>query len=449
MSEPSSARHSPKDKSPVAAAPAAAEPVIDPELADLPPPPHHSNGAASSSANAAAINRDTPYPPRQPGDPMGITESIASAPNPHHAEFSPLPFTQDSSIDVTALDDAADNAPGSPNARLLRAIAPPNAAQPNPNWPPPPPNASVNLFIGRALLSNGNDNWPLKPNDIVNWIRKHYPDEWDGDEGRCSAHRVRTYLARKGADMYYEKLNQGCIAGWRIRQNHLWRFEGGGFQGRGMKQEEAIAAQQKENELMATAAHKAAAAAALAQGHPSVKVSMSTSGLDGPPNKRLRKTNGQARRKSEKKKLDEDEYGYQAAYAQQYAHLPAEGSAEAGFDASLDASTSAAAAAAAAAAAVASVEEQAASIAAAEVAPVAEAFAEEAAPAGESNLDDASLVQQAMAAATAAAGQIDELDMGLDIPVEMQMHTDTHDHDGNDGYHQYGQVFGGSYQQGQ
>ena len=143
-----------------------------------------------------------------------------------------------------------------------------------------------------------------KPNDIVSWIRKHYPAEWDGDEGRCSAHRVRTYLARKGADMYYEKLNQGSIAGWRIRQNHLWRFENGGFQGRGMKQEEAIAQAHKETEAIVTAAHKADAAKALAAGHPGVKVSMSqpgvTDGSPAPKRQRIKVAAATSRRKGKR-----------------------------------------------------------------------------------------------------------------------------------------------------
>jgi hypothetical protein len=108
--------------------------------------------------------------------------------------------------------------------------------------------------------------------------------------------------------MYYEKLSQGNISGWRIRQNHIWRFENGGFLGRGMKQEEAIAAQAKENEAIATASHKAAAAAALAAGHPTVKVSMSAPGInDGPPAAKRAKTynpakpaQGQSRRPRKK-----------------------------------------------------------------------------------------------------------------------------------------------------
>lgn len=220
--------------------------------------------------------------------------------------------------------------------------------------------------------------------------------------------------------MYYEKLNQGCIAGWRIRQNHLWRFENGGFQGRGMKQEEAMAAQQKENEAAATAAHKAAAAAALAQGHPGIKTSMSTASPDGQPAaKRARKSNGQARRKNEKKKDDYD-YGYayegtemaEGASAYDNGTAPATGSAASGTPA-------------------------------------------EDANAAESSEDrqlDASMVQQAMAAANAAAaaGQMDELEMGMQLPIEMQMHSSTHDDAYEGQYGEQGYSYGGQvYEQGQ
>ena len=264
-------------------------------------------------------------------------------------------------------------------------------------------------------LSSTSSQFPTqKPNEIVNWIRKHYPAEWDGDEGRCSAHRVRTYLARKGADMYYEKLNQGSIAGWRIRQNHLWRFENGGFQGRGMKQEEAIAQAQKESEAAVTAAHKLAAAEALAQGHPGIKVSMSAPGVsDGaPPQKRPRiKGQAQTRRKSTKKNAIDasplgngmhggDEHGdqsfYQATAGQDFGVGDASGSGPSAHhepthaeEINLDPMLIAAAA-------------------------------------GHSSNEDGvdiNMVHQAMQAAAAAnAGQIDELDMGIELPIEMQMH---------------------------
>ena len=222
--------------------------------------------------------------------------------------------------------------------------------------------------------------------------------------------------------MYYEKLNQGCIAGWRIRQNHLWRFENGGFQGRGMKQEEAIAQAQKENEAIATAAHKAAAAEALAAGHPGVKTSMSQAGVnDGSqPIKRQRtKGNGQARRKSMKSKMEgegemgQDGEGDRSFYQQspnpdgsfqqrsstQYGQAgPSNGKPAPGSGIPIDPTLMSA-------------------------------------TQGQGDSDnpvDLHMVQQAMQAAAAAnAGQMDELEMGMQLPIEMQMHGGEHD-DGSD-----------------
>ena len=86
--------------------------MIDPELADLPAPPHH----------------------LEPGT-LSITESILQAPNPRPADFSMMPITGD--VDVADLSEVnLDGPPGSPTAKLLKAIAPPNAAQPDNKWPP-------------------------------------------------------------------------------------------------------------------------------------------------------------------------------------------------------------------------------------------------------------------------------------------------------------------------
>ncbi|WVQ93804.1 hypothetical protein IAU59_000882 [Kwoniella sp. CBS 9459] len=487
---------------------ASAEPVIDPELMDLPPPPHSNansppaNGATDShvalsagagvsgtnmndtSSGSIVVAGDKEYLlGREPGS-MGITESIASAPNPRAAEFPPPDQLQDDGLDLEALGQLADDdMPGSPTAKLMRVIAPPNAVMAAPTWPPPPPNASVNLFIGRALLSNGNDNWPLKPNDIVNWIRKHYPAEWDGDEGRCSAHRVRTYLARKGADMYYEKLNQGCINGWRIRANHLWRFADGGFQGRGMKQEEAIANQQKEHEALATAARKEAAAAALAAGHPNVKVSMSAPGVnDGLPPAKRAKVKTQSRRKNMARKSDgyegdlsmasvadlqqHDQSNYFNASLQQpthqqhaqtlYSHIDQEaGPSTVGGNTGADAGASSSILNLDASGhpqngtAETDVLHNGSSSSTNGGVGVGSGAAESVAAGGENGHGDAgagandssleasltnpdgtpvdiNMVQQAM---QAAAGQMDELEMGMQLPIEMQMHSNEHDHD--------------------
>ena len=113
------------------------EPMIDPELADLPAPPHH-NGPDPSEEGR-----------------VSITESIAQAPNPRPADFSMLPL-QNEDIDLSALDAATvDGPPGSPTARLLKAIAPPNAAQPDPKWPPVSiPSRSVH-FVEPVPCSGG------------------------------------------------------------------------------------------------------------------------------------------------------------------------------------------------------------------------------------------------------------------------------------------------------
>ncbi|WVF66180.1 hypothetical protein IAT40_000920 [Kwoniella sp. CBS 6097] len=498
---------------------ASAEPVIDPELMDLPHPQH---ADPSPPANGTDANAEVQVPSglsagisgtnmndtssgsivvagdkeyvlgREPGS-MGITESIASAPPPRMGDFPPPDQIQDDGLDLEALGQLADDdMPGSPTAKLMRVIAPPNAVMAAPTWPPPPPNASVNLFIGRALLSNGNDNWPLKPNDIVNWIRKHYPAEWDGDEGRCSAHRVRTYLARKGADMYYEKLQQGCINGWRIRANHLWRFADGGFQGRGMKQEEAIANQQKENEALATAARKEAAAAALAAGHPNVKVSMSAPGVnDGLPPAKRAKVKGQSRRKNMPRKSDgyegdlsmaavaeiqqqaHDQSNYfhpslqQSHHHQQQQQHPQTLYSQIDQDAGPSTVGGTGAGASSSILNNSNTSEQpqlqddaalnngnsSAGVGVGSSAGAATAGAENGLNGAEAGLvsgsgsgsganDSAALeasltnpdgtpvdINMVQQAMQAAAGQMDELEMGMQLPIEMQMHSNEHDHD--------------------
>lgn len=237
--------------------------------------------------------------------------------------------------------------------------------------------------------------------------------------------------------MYYEKLNQGCIAGWRIRQNHLWRFENGGFQGRGMKQEEAILNAQKESEMLATANHKARAAAALAQGHPGIKVSMSSSNPgEGPPAKRQRKMNGQARRKNIKKP---DEFDYSYGFQPSTSATPAISANDiplAGPSHSQPIDQSLEAAAAAAVAAAAAGETDGTPMGSATETPAETAQ-------GDESLD-ASMVHLA-----ANSAQMDELEMGMQLPIEMQMHSGTHDdedqrYDYGQGYYAgQGQVYGG------
>ena len=106
------------------------EPIIDPELADLPAPPHLRSASTNGAGNGSTAHL------REPGGPMSITESIASAPNPRPADFSMLPISKEE-IDLEALDVATEEGgiPGSPTAKLMRAIAPPNASQPDPKWP--------------------------------------------------------------------------------------------------------------------------------------------------------------------------------------------------------------------------------------------------------------------------------------------------------------------------
>lgn len=229
--------------------------------------------------------------------------------------------------------------------------------------------------------------------------------------------------------MYYEKLNQGSIAGWRIRQNHLWRFEGGGFQGRGMKQEEAIANAQKENDMALTAAHKAAAAEALAAGHPGIKVSMSAPGYnDGSPAaKRQRiRASGVARRKNVKKENGVD---IPLENADQYAqyHQPDTASYEPEHLPSHSETPSAGP----------SVPHNSSSID-----PALMPDEPTSATHTENNGDDEvdmNMVHQAMQAA--GVGNMDELDMGIQLPIEMQMHggeggVDDRDYDFGSGHGQ-------------
>jgi hypothetical protein len=180
-----------------------------------------------------------------------------------------------------------------------------------------------------------------------------------------------------------------------------------------MKQEEAIAAALKENEAIATAAHKAAAAEALAAGHPGVKVSMSQPGISdgGLAIKRQRtiKANGVARRRNTKSKMEEMAAAAAAAVAAVSAQQPGLNNLHTHDSSSFYHSTP--------------------------------TYSHTAGPSNntsemlshetmESTLSDPQvdlhLVQQAM---QAAAGQMDELEMGMQIPIEMQLHGD---HD--DGY---------------
>lgn len=194
-----------------------------------------------------------------------------------------------------------------------------------------------------------------------------------------------------------------------------------------MKQEEAIAAAQKENEAIATAAHKAAAAEALAAGHPGVKVSMSQPGISdgafGIKKQRTMKNNGVARRKNIKGKMQEIAAAAAAAVAAVSAGHPHPQQTtidSSSFYHTHDHSN--------------------------DYTSHAHSHTQSAGPSSSTThmpdtIDshmvsnghghtqghgqvDLHLVQQAM---QAAAGQMDELEMGMQLPIEMQMHGGEHD----------------------
>ena len=109
--------------------------AVDPELLALAAP---SDLLQSDSANGRSpIDNTLSYPTsdlREPGAPMTITESIALAPQPRTTDFSMLPLHEEG-IDLGALEKAAeDGTPGSPTGKLMKTIAPPNAAQSHSNW---------------------------------------------------------------------------------------------------------------------------------------------------------------------------------------------------------------------------------------------------------------------------------------------------------------------------
>lgn len=129
------------------------EAMIDPELADLPVP---SRGASESApadpettnneptnneeANGSSSTTTYPYTLDSGGQAtLGITESIAQAPNPRPSDFN---YTHIAEFPPSTLDDidydaiANDGGPGSPTTKVMRAVVPHNAAQAEPKWPP-------------------------------------------------------------------------------------------------------------------------------------------------------------------------------------------------------------------------------------------------------------------------------------------------------------------------
>jgi hypothetical protein len=175
-----------------------------------------------------------------------------------------------------------------------------------------------------------------------------------------------------------------------------------------MKQEEAIANAQKENDMALTAAHKAAAAEALAAGHPGIKVSMSAPGYNdnSPAAKRQRiRASGVARRKNMKKEgiplenADHQQYyqpepsPYQSDHGQHNngSEPPSAGPSH------LDSSS---------------------------IDPTLMSAHDASLNHLDDNNDhvdmDMNMVHQAIQAA--GVGNMDELDMGIQLPIEMQMH---------------------------
>ena len=118
--------------------------MIDPDLANLPAPPPNPSSRASPSANgqtstlasfaeavAAGASADGASGGEGPKVTLGLTESIASAPNPRHTDFTPPNFDNE---EKEGGNDEMD-LPGSPTSKAMRLIAPPNAMMPDPKWP--------------------------------------------------------------------------------------------------------------------------------------------------------------------------------------------------------------------------------------------------------------------------------------------------------------------------
>lgn len=79
---------------------------------------------------------------------LGITESIAQAPDPKPGDFMPPRLGEDEGIDLEALESQVDDdMPGSPTAKLMRAIAPPLALQSQPIWP------AVSLVLDKISIA--------------------------------------------------------------------------------------------------------------------------------------------------------------------------------------------------------------------------------------------------------------------------------------------------------
>lgn len=122
--------------------------MIDPELADLPAPSHHDPASAQPEEHlnddhtndtqvASAVS--TLYSFDADHVPLGITESIAQAPNPRPSDFNytqlaDVPPQNDNRFDYDTI--MSNDTPGSPTTKIMKAVVPHNAAQAEPKWAP-------------------------------------------------------------------------------------------------------------------------------------------------------------------------------------------------------------------------------------------------------------------------------------------------------------------------
>ena len=110
---------------------------------------------------------------------MGITASIAAAPAPRPTDFS---YNPNEAIDLTDIDVQAaleepagddEDAPGSPTARLLRAMAPPMALLADHKW------SAVSIALGRHDHGRSTGSEALS---LVDGCQSHYEEagrrEW-------------------------------------------------------------------------------------------------------------------------------------------------------------------------------------------------------------------------------------------------------------------------------
>lgn len=152
----------------------ASEAMIDPELAALPAPSRPTSASAQPDPESSTTNNNgdvtngngsasttTAYPYSLQSDDLGvsaalgITQSIASAPNPRPSEFN---YTQIAEFPPSTLDDVDydaivnDGNPGSPTSKVMRAAVPHNAAQLEPKWPPVS-ETSIHTYITQSVPS--------------------------------------------------------------------------------------------------------------------------------------------------------------------------------------------------------------------------------------------------------------------------------------------------------